>query len=198
MLGGNMLNQRGLITTFFSILAFFFVVGAPVVAGELYDNQMDKHFPAIDETRLGVFATNLEDSEYDDGPIVINGELLFGRVGYDYAEPWKQFLFNPRPHIGFSVNPHDDGVSQVYAGFTWDYNLTKTLFFEGAFGGTLHNGDDAAYGCNTLFHESASLGLKLTERLRLVGTIEHSSHAGLCGDQNKGLTNAGLRLGYKW
>jgi len=54
-----------------------------------------------------------------------------------------------------------------------------------------------ALGCHVLFRESASLGFNLTESWRIMGTIEHNSNAGLC-DFNRGLTNAGVRLGYKF
>jgi lipid A 3-O-deacylase len=171
----------------------------PAQAGPYSDSySTSKLFPAVSETRLGVFATNLEDGAYDEGPVIINGEILFGRFRPDYAEPWKQFLFNPRIHLGGSFNPHADGVSEGYAGLTWEMKLTDRMFFETSFGGTVHNGDTESYGCSTLFRESASLGVDLTSRLRLMATVDHASHAGLCGEQNKGLTNAGLRLGYKW
>jgi lipid A 3-O-deacylase len=47
------------------------------------------------------------------------------------------------------------------------------------------------------FRESASLGLALSPDWRLMGTVDHMSNAGLCGN-NRGLTNAGVRLGIKF
>jgi hypothetical protein len=52
-------------------------------------------------------------------------------------------------------------------------------------------------GCNVLFHEQASLGFNVTQNWRLIGTVEHSSNAGLC-DFNRGLTDFGVRIGYKF
>ena len=52
--------------------------------------------------------------------------------------------------------------------------------------------------CPTTFHESIGLGVELTPHVDLVADVEHSSHAYLCGRQNPGLTNVGLKLGYKF
>ena len=57
--------------------------------------------------------------------------------------------------------------------------------------------DMNALGCHVLFHETATIGFNITENWRVMGTIEHSSNAGLC-DFNRGLTNAGVRIGYKF
>jgi lipid A 3-O-deacylase len=154
-------------------------------------------FPAVSEVRVGVAATNLETGTYDDGKVVINGEALFGRFRPNYSDPIRQFFLNPRPHIGFSFNPHSNGVSAAYTGLTWDVNLTDKLFFETSFGGTVHNGATESYGCSVMFRESASIGYNLTEHTRIMATVDHSSNGGLC-DPNKGLTNAGVRLGYRW
>jgi hypothetical protein len=48
-----------------------------------------------------------------------------------------------------------------------------------------------------MFRESASLGYRITSNVSVMGTVEHISNAGLC-DQNRGLTNVGLRLGYRF
>jgi lipid A 3-O-deacylase len=156
---------------------------------------------AVDEVRLGVLAANLDEGDSEDAETLINGEILFGRFSGPHGDPLHDFFLSPRPHIGFSVTP-DDGTNQVYAGLTWDFRLSDRLFVEASFGGTLHDGptassDPDSYGCSLLFRESASIGYELTERLRLMLTVDHMSNAGLC-DQNQGLTNAGVRLGYRW
>ena len=158
-------------------------------------------FFAISEVRLGAFAANLEDGSSEDATYLINAEVLFGKLGHPYADPiWDVFL-RPRPHIGVSLSP-EGGTNQVYAGVTWEYRLNDWAFVETSFGGTLHDGttdsdDPDSYGCSPMFRELASLGFDLTERLRLLVTVDHMSNAGLC-DQNQGLTNAGVRLGYRW
>ncbi len=180
-----------------------FVVGTLCFAAAAYAGPYTNStaFPALDEVRFGIYATNLDGADNIDGDIAVNGELLFGRFRPDYSDPVRQFLLNPRPHVGFSINPEGE-VSQLYAGLTWDYHLTDRLFVEGHFGGAVHDGptdknNTDSLGCPLLFHESAGVGVELTERLRVIATVEHSSNAGLCSE-NQGLTNAGVRLGYRW
>lgn len=158
-------------------------------------------FPAIDEVRLGVFAADLEESINSEGDYAINAEMLFGRPDRAYDHYVWDYLLRPRPHIGLAINP-DDGVNQAYFGVTWDIMLTDRLFLETSFGGAVHDGPTSpfhpdGYGCTLNFRESASLGLAFTERLHLLITVDHMSNAGLC-EGNQGLTNAGVRLGYRW
>jgi lipid A 3-O-deacylase len=160
-------------------------------------------FPGLDDVRLGVLAANLEDGGGEEAEVLINGEALFniGLSQQVYDDPIRNFFLRPRAHIGFSVTP-DEGTNQVYGGLTWDAHLTNRIFIEASFGGTLHDGPTAAndpnsYGCSLMFRESASIGYELTEHVRIMATVDHMSNAGLC-DQNQGLTNAGVRLGYRW
>jgi hypothetical protein len=159
-------------------------------------------FFAITEVRAGAFATNLENSKEDKADYLINGEILFSQPARRYSNSFWDVFLRPRPHIGFSVTPQDDGVNQLYAGLTWEYRLTNWAFLESSFGGAVHDGSTAgndtnSYGCTLNFRESASVGFDLSERWRLLVTVDHMSNAGLC-DQNQGLTNAGVRLGYRW
>jgi len=152
--------------------------------------------PFIDEVRLGAFLHDLVSPEKDDGPD-LNAEILF-------AKPWgtPEEWWLPRPHIGTTINSHG-GTSTIYAGATWQYNVTSWAFIEASFGGSLNNGrDDGSYdrnavGCAALFRESASIGFDITDHWRLMGTVEHNSNAGLCS-HNRGLTNYGIRVGYKF
>ena len=79
------------------------------------------------------------------------------------------------------------------------FPLIERVSLELTFGGSLHDGPNAgegsAFGCPLNFRESASIGIAVTERWRLYGTIAHMSNAGLCA-RNSGLTSAGVRLGY--
>ena len=161
-------------------------------------------FFAITEVRLGGFAANLEDGSSEDANALINAEVLFRPLGGDryYGNPILDVFLKPRPHIGTSISVDEGGTNQIYGGLTWEVRLTDWAFVEASFGGTLHDGptdsnDPDAYGCSTLFRESASLGFDVSERWRLLFTVDHMSNAGLC-DQNQGLTNAGVRLGYRW
>lgn len=104
----------------------------------------------------------------------------------------------PRVHIGATLS-FAGKTSFAYAGFTWTLPLNEAFFLEAAFGGTIHNGlkngaeGRNAMGCQWSFHESVSLGYRVTREWSVLGTLEHVSNAGLC-TQNRGLTNFGLRL----
>lgn len=128
-----------------------------------------------------------------------NVELLF--TPFEGTE----WLGSPRPTIGATLN-FGGLESQAYAGLTWHAQLFDTpVFVEGLFGAAVHNGQlhNAVYparslGCPVLFHEAASLGYNISDNSDVMLTVEHSSHAGLCGDDNRGLTNLGVRFGFKF
>jgi hypothetical protein len=111
-------------------------------------------------------------------------------------------FFVPRIHLGTTINTAGD-TSHVYAGFTWTYDFTDKLFAEASFGLGFHNGKTSdfvprnrlALGCSPLFRESASLGYRISQNWSVMATVEHLSNAGLCND-NQGMTNYGVRVGY--
>jgi lipid A 3-O-deacylase len=149
----------------------------------------------MDELRLGGFLHDLGSPERHAGPD-LNAEILFAKPWGTAAQWWL-----PRPSLGTTLN-FGGGTSTLYAGATWQYNVTQRIFLEASLGGSLNNGkhdvpDRSELGCKALFRESASLGYDLTEHWRIMGTIEHNSNAGLC-DHNRGLTNYGARIGYKF
>lgn len=164
----------------------------------------------VDEVRGGVFAHSADDQ----GSTSLNGmfdisriedanvELLFTVPGLADIDPVFGTL---RPHIGATLNTAGR-ESMVYAGLSWTYFLFDSpLFVEGSFGGALHNGAStgAVYplrnlGCSPLFRESASVGYAFSAQASMMLTIEHASHAFLCGPENRGLTNVGVRFGYSF
>jgi lipid A 3-O-deacylase len=154
----------------------------------------------VSEVRLGGFAHDFESPER--GSVDLNGEVLFAKPTTS-DNPIINALI-PRPHVGATVN-FAGKTSQAYAGATWDYDITDRIFAEASFGGSVNNGKTGnvvppgfnKVGCNALFRESASLGYRFTEHWSLMGTVEHSSNAGLC-TQNRGLTNVGARIGYSF
>ncbi|MDQ0325584.1 hypothetical protein J2R99_001433 [Rhodopseudomonas julia] len=160
------------------------------------------HF--FDEVRIG--ATGFLDDRHrltdEEEGVFLNGEVLFGNPMTPFDNRFVDFLLRPRPHIGGTVTT-SGGTNQVYAGLTWDYNLTNRIFLEGTFGGTIHDGNTdhvetgARLGCSALFRESAGIGVNVTQHLRVIARIDHSSNAGLC-DDNDGLTHAGVMVGYKF
>jgi lipid A 3-O-deacylase len=152
----------------------------------------------ISEARVGVFAHDPWSPE--EGSADVNGEFLtvkpFSLGAYD--------LLVPRINLGATVNTTGK-TSQVYAGLTWTLDVTSAVFVEGTLGGGYNNGaiheavpmDRNAVGCHASFRESASLGYRITDQVSLMATVEHLSNAGLC-DQNRGVTNVGIRLGYRF
>lgn len=155
--------------------------------------------PFVEELRLGGLAHDASSPE--GGSADINIEALFIKP-FDTSEWWSVLI--PRPHVGATISTGGE-TSTVYAGVTWRADLFSTpAFFEASFGGSLNNGQTEKYdndrnplGCHELFRESAALGYQLTEHWSLMASVEHNSNAGLCS-QNRGLTNYGAKIGYRF
>jgi hypothetical protein len=156
-------------------------------------------FWTVDEVRAGAFKQAIDDA-HGEGTGAMNLEVLGGRFAGGYENSILNFFLTPRPHIGTTIA--FGKTDEFYFGVTWDARLIGNTFFETSFGGAAHDGplhelEIASYGCQVNFRESASLGLALSPDWRLMGTLDHMSNAGLCGN-NRGLTNAGVRLGIKF
>jgi hypothetical protein len=155
----------------------------------------------ISEFRVGALAHQIEDSPGEAG-VDLNLEMLFNPLQGNYSNRILQHFLTPRPHIGASINLNGD-TSQFYFGTTWTIPLFDRVFFETSFGGSLNDGPhegghgESSFGCTLNFRESASLGYDISEHWDILLTIDHMSNAGICSE-NRGLTNAGVRLGYKW
>ena len=172
-------------------------VASPALATDLNPpaSLPDPYF--VDEVRLGGFVHSPFSPEKNGG-LDLNAEILF-------AKPWgsNDQWWLPRPHLGTTVN-FEGKTSTIYAGLTWQYHLTQRVFGEASFGGSLNNGQlqdfhnaRNALGCHGLFRVSGSLGYDLTEHWSIMATVEHNSNANLC-DNNRGITNYGLRIGYRF
>ncbi|SIR00916.1 Lipid A 3-O-deacylase (PagL) [Rhizobium sp. RU35A] len=155
----------------------------------------------FDEARFGS-VLGVDQANPERG-VLITGMLFFDPWDHDNATGWSKFT-RPRIHIGGDVSTAGE-TNQIYAGFSWTAHLNDTFFLEAGFGGSVNDGNlhpdgsnSPALGCHTLFHEYLAAGINLDKNWRLVGTAEHSSHAGLCGSDNSGLTRAGLMVGYKF
>lgn len=149
------------------------------------------------EARFGVFSHDPLGKE--EGSVDINGELL-APLPFDMSSLPEWLI--PRAHIGFSANTSGK-TSHAYIGLSWSYDVTERFFIEASFGGAIHNGNTSeraepgrnCLGCSPLFRESLSIGYRFTHNWNVMATIEHLSNAGLCSE-NRGLTNAGIRLSY--
>jgi hypothetical protein len=56
----------------------------------------------------------------------------------------------------------------------------------------------AALGARVLFRESLSIGINIGEHMTVSATVEHLSNGSFFTEVNNGLTNVGVRLGYKF
>lgn len=130
----------------------------------------------------------------------VNGEILFRSPDLLNA------IGAPRPHIGASVATDEDSTSQFYAGLTWEKRFFRRYFVDGGFGVAVHDGEtgpeedssnNSFLGCRALFRLSADAGYLFTERLSASAHFEHISNANLC-NENEGLDNLGVRLGYRF
>ena len=155
--------------------------------------------PFLSELRLGLFDQSIDGANSETG-VAIHAEALFQPLPWSSGFPALDRVIQPRPHVGATVNAGGD-TSLAYAGLAWTIPLySDWLFAEASIGGAFHNGPleapgVASYGCSWAFRETLSLGLNITEDWSLLGTFEHMSNADFC-ERNRGLTNAGVRLGY--
>jgi hypothetical protein len=150
--------------------------------------------------RLADFGSAHDMLSPERGSYDASGEVLFVKPFTSPDPLWNALL--PRPDIGGTLN-FAGKTSEAYAGVAWDYNITDRVFAGTSFGGSVNDGKTGknippgfnAMGCNESFRESATLGYRLTQNWSIMGTVEHMSNAGLCVE-NRGLTNAGARIGY--
>jgi hypothetical protein len=182
---------RGIVSLLF---AFVFIHGgmAQAVAQDVASS-----FLPLNEIRVGAMIHDVEGLDLDERRNVdLNGELLFAPFASFDRNSWWDVFLSPRLHVGGTASFNGE-TSVLYAGFTWDIPLGDTFFFETSFGGAVHNGDLSHYGGSVNFRETASLGINIDDSWRIMGTISHMSNAGIY-ENNGGLTNAGVRLGYKF
>ena len=134
----------------------------------------------------------------------INAEVVF-------VTPWEfgesgflGWLLQPRPHLGVQVNTGGD-TDQIYAGPTWTYHPLGDVRIGLGAGGALHNGEltervgrkRKALGSRALFRLSAEIGYQLTRAVDVSLYFDHESNAGLL-EENEGLNNAGVRVGWRF
>lgn len=155
----------------------------------------------LDEVRLGGTTFWQHGDNGSEGGLYLTGQILFDPFVRSFDNRILDVLLRPRPHIGMSLST-DSGSSQLYAGLTWTVPLPSILFLEASFGGTVHDAhlenNPIAVGCRFLFRESIGLGVELGPHWRVIGGIDHSSHANLCGNENDGLTHIGGSIGYRF
>lgn len=198
--GGNFISRWWHVSAMAVVAACMTVAPAVSRADIIEPFETAAHpFWTVDEVRAGAFKQAIDDA-HGEGTGAMNFEVLGGRFAGGYENSILNFFLTPRPHIGTTIA--FGKTDEFYFGVTWDARLIGDTFFETSFGGAAHDGplhelEIASYGCQVNFRELASLGLALSPDWRLMGTLDHMSNAGLCGN-NRGLTNAGVRLGIKF
>jgi hypothetical protein len=155
----------------------------------------------FDELRFGIAASIQSGSTHEDG-IFTSGTVFFDPFGANSAVTLRDHVLHPRVHLGALVSTAGE-AEQFFAGFTWTVDVTDRFFLDLGFGGalntaSLHDSDDGpSVGCHALFHESLAAGYKITSEWRVMATVDHSSNASLC-DDNDGLSYAGISIGRKF
>ncbi len=162
----------------------------------------------IDEIRFGLHAYDVHYAalpfrvgEWDvKGIESFSADLLFVTPDSDLL----YWLGSPRPEIGTTIN-FTGQESLVHAGLVWQLPvLDSPVYLEGAFGAAIHNGalvgaSDAHknFGCRVNFYERFGVGVHASETMTATLTYEHMSNNGWC-QANDGLSNLGVRLGWKF
>jgi lipid A 3-O-deacylase len=183
-------NVRGALCALF--------VGAAALRG--FPAQAQQSNQIFSEIRIGLQAHDVPIfSDRIETGVDINGEVLL--VSPDVL----RFIGRPRPHFGFSASTAG-GMSQVYAGLSWEFRLWSGLFAGFSLGGALHTGPlhdsgspqtSKAFGSRGLFRESIEIGWRFGERHSMSLMLDHISNANLA-DPNPGLETFGVRYGYRF
>ena len=162
----------------------------------------------VSELRIG---GHIHDVHYAMLPFLVNeweydniGDVSFDVLFRTPDLDAFRWIGSPRPEIGatISLNGYE---SLAHLGLTWQLPVFDTpLYLEGTFGaainsGYLHNAPVgySSFGCRVNFYERFGVGAHVSDNVTATLTYEHTSNAGLCGD-NAGLSNVGLRLGWKF
>jgi hypothetical protein len=155
----------------------------------------------FDELRFGVMASIQSGDTREDG-LFTSATVFFDPFDAAGAQTLTDHILHPRLHAGAIMSTSGE-TSQVFAGFTWTVDVTDRFFLDLGFGGALNNAtlhdaqDGPSVGCHALFHESLAAGYKLDATWRIMATLDHSSNANLCHD-NDGLSYAGISIGRKF
>jgi hypothetical protein len=123
-------------------------------------------------------------------------------INIEFLANQVESLLNGRPHIGISMN-NQGYTSNVYSGVTWTFNKLNPFYVEASLGISLNNGvkktsrKQRPIGSNLLFRESLSIGYNISDDYNVSLMIDHISSADIA-KPNPGLTDIGIRIGYKF
>lgn len=177
----------------------------PAAAQDLFDPH--PLAGVIDEFRIGLHAYDVHNAAL---PFLVNEwqvreieslsfDVLFTSPEMDIF----RWLGSPRPELGTTVN-FKGKESLVHAGLTWQLPVFDApVYLEGTFGAALNDGALTGdpgrknFGCRVNFYERFGIGVQASDTMTATLTYEHTSNSSLCGD-NAGLSNFGLRIGWKF
>jgi len=114
-----------------------------------------------------------------------------------------RWIGSPRPRIGATVSLQ--GLDSIaHAGLLWQVPLGDVFYLEAGFGAAINTGSLGEtelpmrrFGCRIGFYESFGVGANLSPNATMTLTYEHTSNNGYC-PYNDGLSNIGMRLGFKF
>jgi lipid A 3-O-deacylase len=167
--------------------------------------QMATSTRIVDEVKLGLLAHDIGFlGHHVEGGEDVNAEILFT------SPDFLRYIFSPRPHIGVDING-SGYTSNYYAGLTWGgvfyrpgWNRGDGFFAYFSEGGSYNDGkitstvsNRKSLGSHELFKEGLDVGYQLNDVVSVAGYIDHISNADLA-NHNAGITNCGLRFGYKF
>ena len=171
-------------------------------------NKFSKKLAWLSEIKLGLLkhSVPISTSTPKEKGVDANFEVLFT------SPPILKVIGAPKPHLGASINGSKNDTDQVYSGLTWSWLPFKNIFVDASLGLSIHNGvrdvetkpgytdplDGRVreFGCDWLFRESIEAGIVLQDIHRISLMWDHISHGGICGGENEGMDNLGLRYGY--
>ena len=183
------------------------VLEAPSFAADVDNSSLGAPPPApyltlVQELRFGVFWHDPNNTEQ--APIDLSVETLSSNLPVpSFSNPYLDWFAHPRIALGAMLNTGGK-TSYAFGSFNWRIPIYKIVFFEGEFGGAVDNSPDyhgprrLDLGCPVTFRESAGFGLQLSPNWDVILSAEHISHATLCTKKNEGVSDVGVRIGYKF
>jgi lipid A 3-O-deacylase len=159
----------------------------------------------VDEVNVGVLAHDVTlFGRHKESGSDINLEVLF------LPPDFLSVIGSPRPMIGGDINTAGN-TSDGYLGLTWGVSFIHDLLISGdsifataGLGGAVHDGYELTappgrklLGSPVLFHLSTELGYQFTPTINIALFVDHMSNANLA-PRNAGITNVGVRLGFRF
>ena len=150
----------------------------------------------IDETRIGVLepvdgpsGAQIRCPRYQSRGAV---RTLRSRIPEQRFEPPSATAARHR-HVDQYQGGYQRGLRRAYLGC-----VSHQAAFPGGLGrGSASHRRRPRLRLYRQFRESGSVGVMLSERWDMLATMAHMSNANLC-DENRGLTDVGIRFGRKW